>query len=976
MKKLSKILLAVVLTLASICLFACNSGIDVEKEVTLNLSAEKSVVAPGETVQFDTEIVTTLEGVTASYQIVKGSDIASIDENGLLTVSSEAKNNAIISVVAKHQSVKSNEVELTVKIAPTSISISATRTEIKQGETALLSHVIEPAGASNDGFEYVVTEGSELCAVSNAGILFINEDATVGATVKIKAIVGDIESAELSFTVLSSKSDKVYLTLSSNKRIVAPGETAQFSTAIDTELEDVTVTYEIKEGSSIASIDEDGLLTVSSEAKNGDVISVVSKYQEVVSNEVELTVKINPTSISISASKTEIEQGEQIFITYSILPAGASKDGLEYSVTEGEELCSISDLGVLSVEEEAPIGSIIKVKAIIGSVESNELSFTVKTNLLFNLSDDDVELDVNGGSFPVLEAEIYDIHFNEVTDKVVEYQVIEGAEYLSIAQENNVCSFTALGHGTAVVEATIQGTPLKATATVKVIVPPDSIKIPDVFTSGKRVAYAYNFSKVDDLPFAVSAVGEKACQDLTVSFLNEQGVEDGSLAKYENGKISFLKTGKVTVKVTSASGSRQETSASYTFNVNDGINVYDFKQLKTTLEAKTYNGQIVNIVVLEKPVGNYSYEYGYDLVPEFALKAQADQTYQKIIGNSGNIFVLSKHLHLNGNYHTIDASQVRPFTKAEKNSMGGSNAVDLINPLISIHREDSGAQDTIRNVVKIYDLNVKGNCPYDFATIYNADGSTSINNERMIDNNKKAFGGHFIGIRVGIADNVETNKAHYDLDMKNVTASGFYVGLRLSNTVGASKVENVHVYDCFSNGIEVNSCILTFKDMTFGMCGATGIELCPGYSNNAGENHNENQKITFTGKIENSNLSDGKSSYMQRYQVAGYTVQQILLSVIQPYADKPEVLSNILNEEQKFAFIAFVFNDLGKTGADAFNATQVSYADIDGAGIVEATDLTGIDTTHKYIRLNVNISGLGNAGTVLLYNHNYGKTVA
>ena len=75
----------------------------------------------------------------------------------------------------------------------------------------------------------------------------------------------------------------------------------------------------------------------------------------------------------------------------------------------------------------------------------------------------------------------------------------------------------------------------------------------------------------------------------------------------------------------------------------------------------------------------------------------------------------------------------------------------------------------------------------------------------------------------------------------------------------------------------------------------------------------------------------------------------------------------VRNENGEFAFISFVFNDLSTMQP---NVTKYEYKNIDGAGIVNINDLTGVDTTHKYIEVNVVVGGFP-VGTVLVYNFNY-----
>ena len=204
-----------------------------------------------------------------------------------------------------------------------------------------------------------------------------------------------------------------------------------------------------------------------------------------------------------------------------------------------------------------------------------------------------------------------------------------------------------------------------------------------------------------------------------------------------------------------------------------------------------------------------------------------------------------------------------------------------------------------------------------------------------------------------------------NLDMQNVTVGQFNTGIRIYHVVNNGLAKNINVYNCFGNGIESYANVMTFENMTYGLCGASGIELTPNLDKFAGTAFDQPQHITFAGTITTTNFTTGNSLYMQNFNAMGYSVIQILQGVFAQY--NSEVLTNVRNENGEFAFISFVFNDLSTMQP---NATKYEYKNIDGAGIVNINDLTGIDTTHKYIEVNVVVGGFP-VGSVLVYNFNY-----
>lgn len=756
------------------------------------------------------------------------------------------------------------------------------------------------------------------------------------------------------------------LNLTADKNEACAGEIVKFKTELIGDQVKVDINYEITEGSSYATITQEGVLTINDDATPGSVIKVKSRAQEVVSNEVTITVGTKLLEIVASTNKTEIIVGQNAELVAQLVPANAKVEKVEWVITEGSEACSIAS-NLLVVKENAAVDTVIKVKAVSGNVESNELEFKVisgkSEKLLLSLSNSSLTVDKFSSSPVILEATIYDAEYNEVADQIVDYEVIEGAEFLAVNYENNVCSFEALGHGTAIVKATIRGTSYSKTATVKVLVPPTAIKLHEVFT--QRLGYVYNFSNKDTLKFPVEILGENVCQDYNLLFTDSLGNVGSNVATFdkETGEITFNTTGRVNVIVTSASGSKNETSASYTFNINEGINVYTFEELKATLESSDYNGQIINIVVLEKPTTDaYSYEYGYDLVPLFALNAKEDQTLDNILGNKedtnrigeGSIKVYNKNVYINGNQHEIDASQVRMFTLDETTKEGRPlNREKGIDPILYV----GFSKNNLQIDVKIYDLSFVGN--------------SSINHAGEI-HNKHAVGTYTRGLHIG--DEAYLSSVY--LDIQNISLSSFDNGMRIYHVVNNGLAKNIQVSNIFGNGVESYANQITFEDMNYGLCGGAGIEICPGSyecsADKAGTTFTEKQNVIFAGSITTTNFTTGDTKYLNSFSAMGYTVMQILNGVL-TYYDK-DVIANLMNEEGQFAFVAFVFNDISNLPNIVENKSNYDYKNIDGAGIVNINEFTADDTTHKYVEIDVIVEFAGtkvSIGKVLTYNFNY-----
>lgn len=938
-------------------------------EINLVLTSDKNLAFPGEVVSFNTQVKSDKPVTeTVTYEIKEGSSLATISSDGKLTINETSTTGGKVVVVSKIGEFVSNEIEVNVGIKVSSVTISTSKTEVGEGNAIQLSSTILPSNATNQNVSWSILQGQDLCVLLG-NVIFINDEITEDGIITVKATVDGVNSNIIELTV-KAPIVVLELTLSSDATSAYPTETIQFSTEVSPS-SDKEVEYYIVSGSDLATIDsKTGLLTIKETATNGGTVIVRSKIDGFESNRVSVSVLIKVESITISSQVNSLLAGNSTPINVEINPNNASNQNISWTFVEGEENAYfVSD--VLFIKTGVASGSEITVKAVIDGISSNELTFTVEKTqeeinsekLYISLNSENLTVDKNGVTSPKLIAYLYDGNLEEVTNKDVLFEIENGEEFVSLSQVGNECSFTVLGHGSATVKVSIQGTDVSQTATINAVLPPTALKLHDVFT--QRSGYNYNFSKVDDLYFPITPLGTNVCDEYVVTFKDSNNKTGDEVATYdyENGLISFKSTGLVTVNVTSTSGSRLEATNSYTFNINEGINVYTFEQLKSTIEyGSGYKGEIVNIVVLEKP-NSVVYDYGYDLVPAIALVAPEDQDpYDLWLHQTGSILVKDSSLHLNGNNHGIDASKVRVLSESELSSYGAQTANEQQYPLFHIFPNEN--KDIIGTYqIKIYDLSIKTNSGIDFSQRGNSADSLK---------GTKNLGVY--GRCIGIGNKTDTDRFYVDMD--NVTLTDAYIGLSLYNVIEGN-IRNLKVNNCFSNGIQVNASIVTFENLTIGKCGATGLEIGQVNDTSAGYNFNEKQKITFAGTISTNNFNNGATVYMTNYVTPLGKVSDIINGAVSAYTnlkESPEAKSNLQNDNGEFIFVSFIFNDL-MSGAEGVNDSLVNYKDVDGAGIIDASQLTGVDTTHKFISMDVQIAGVGSMGKALLYNLNYGKTV-
>ncbi len=762
----------------------------------------------------------------------------------------------------------------------------------------------------------------------------------------------------LSVFVLTACGSNTTLVLSTEDGILTakPGASIQFSTEIKSKNKDEqskSVTYSIVSGETYGTISSTGLLTINSNATPNSKIKVVSQLGEVKSNEVEIVVASVPvTGITLTSNKTSVKKSGYVTLTVNTTPADTT-DTFNWVFVEGETNCdgiiatNVANEYKLMVKDTATTGATIKVKAQSGNVSSNVITLNIaadaQENMYLSFVNEEITLDSkDDNQTQKLEVVLRNGEGQKVTNKTITFAIEEGSDLIDITPNGYTCNITIKGHGTAKVSASVEGTSIEEVAVVNVKVPPVAINLPKVFTD--RMDHKYNVAVSNTgIPFAVSVSGEKVCTQYSVKFYNSNNVEDNTLASYEDNEITFKKTGLVTVKFTSLSGSKRETQTSYTFDVNDGINVFTYEQLKNTIANTSNAGKKINIIALNE-------SDNYNLIPAICKldKNSQDESKASSYGIS-----TQKSLFIYGNRHGIDVSNLKYIEQEENQPI-----ID-VNPLpgTSVY-------------VDIHDLNLKGNC--------------GINDDITIDamSGRPQSGVIYRALYIGREGKNVTSATAQKVyaNITNVNIEHSFVGMRISRCVN-SMVENVTVNDIYSNGVESSANTITFKNMTFGLCGAAGIEITPDESNTAGENLDQHQRVSFAGYINAQNKNNGDTKYLSKYLTG--KVPEVISSSFSKYNGAQ--LKNVKGNDptrQEFIFVSFMFNNVNE---GKLNYSEVDYSNADDAGIIniEDTSETEIDTTHQFIRVQVLIpevvaSMLGHPelkdqgfGYILVYNHNY-----
>lgn len=213
-------------------------------------------------------------------------------------------------------------------------------------------------------YQITIGEGATI----SGDTLVISENATIGETIEVVAIVDDVVSENsLVFTIVPILVDEVKI-LNTEEQI-KQGETLLLQTKVLPEnATDKNLQYEIVSGKEHAQISISGQITVSSDLESGD-LEIIVRVSSIAQSNVykEKTFKLyKPINAIVppNASLKEVEQKCSYSFTANVEPFNATFGDapVSYSVNVPKDIATIDQNGKLTISATAPIGTKIVVR--------------------------------------------------------------------------------------------------------------------------------------------------------------------------------------------------------------------------------------------------------------------------------------------------------------------------------------------------------------------------------------------------------------------------------------------------------------------------------------------------------------------------------------------------------------------------------------------------------------------------------------
>lgn len=440
--------------------FTATSQITADNPLTgLKISQETATVNRGENIQLTaTKEPGDTDNKDAIIWATSNSSIATVENGKVVGV---GIGNATITATCGSFS-KSCEVE--VKAPLIGLTLDKTEAGIDKNESVQLTAIKNPIDTTNTETVVWNSENSLIASVDQTGLVtgkafgetnitakIITSHGTFTATCKVKVNV-HIESIEITNGDIELyKGQTEDLVVNFN-----PTEFAESKTLVWSSSDETIATVSNGTVTAVAP----GTATITAKTVNGKTASVTVAVPEV-----------KATTLTINKNNTSIEKGETETLKATVLPENTTDDTTITWSSDNENIATIDQNGIVT----AVVPGTAIIKAQMGS-EGNilEATCTVKvTCALQSISLDKTEIAlIIGGE---KEEEILAVSKNPVDADSLLEDVVWASENEQVATVNQNGLVTAVGPGSAIITATLDGK--KVTCSVKVDVALTSVEI-------------------------------------------------------------------------------------------------------------------------------------------------------------------------------------------------------------------------------------------------------------------------------------------------------------------------------------------------------------------------------------------------------------------------------------------------------------------------------------------------------------------
>ncbi len=450
-------------------------------------------------------------------------DCVEVSKNGVITAVKKGSATVTVTATGEDGKAVSAGIDVTVKAAPTSVSLSPSKGKLFIGQTGELKATLK--GSSSAAQLYWESSDPTVATVDADGVVTAHSVGKATITVytyksKVKDTCEITVSAEP--VAIEVDSDDLYMyykqTLNLNARLVD-----EDGNECEGEL-----TYESSHPSNVA-VSDSGKITIKKSTKGTGIITISSSNG--LTLDVYVTVCAVPSKVSLEETEIELERGEE----YQIEPIIGDDEATVFSYSsKDKDVASVDKNGLLTAEGEGSTTITVKTH--------NSKKATLKVKVVDPYAPTSIELSEEGTYYlPIGEELALDyILYPETAESELEWTTSK--KKVATVDEDGVV--TALKEGSAKITVeTYNGK--KDTLTIEVV-DPDVVSAVVLDESGTvYVGIGETISlNANVLPETAETTLSWSSKSSKIATVDEDGVVEG------------IKTGSTTITVKSKNGKK------------------------------------------------------------------------------------------------------------------------------------------------------------------------------------------------------------------------------------------------------------------------------------------------------------------------------------------------------------------------------------------------------------------------------------
>ncbi|MEE1077143.1 MAG: Ig-like domain-containing protein [Acutalibacteraceae bacterium] len=318
---------------------------------SVSLNKTSATLGIGEKIDLNSKMPTGEASRVVAYTSADTS-IATVDGSGVVT----AKKTGTVTITAKTYNGKTATCKITVKKAPTSVSLNKASATLGIGEKIDLNSKM-PTGEASRVVTYTSADTS-IATVDGSGVVTAKKTGTV--TITAKTYNG--KTATCKITV---KKAPTSVSLNKTSATLGIGEKIDLNSKMPSGQASRVVTYTSAD-TSIATVDSSGVVT----AKKTGTVTITAKTYNGKTATCKITVKKAPTSVSLNYKSKTLAVGQKVDLN-SKMPSGEASRVVTYTSAD-TSIATVDSSGVVTAKKKGTV--IITAKTYNGKTTTCKIT--------------------------------------------------------------------------------------------------------------------------------------------------------------------------------------------------------------------------------------------------------------------------------------------------------------------------------------------------------------------------------------------------------------------------------------------------------------------------------------------------------------------------------------------------------------------------------------------------------------------------